>query len=75
MRILRMDTGVHFRIRILSPHRCEVREHAEGWTKQFASVKGALDFVEAFQGAKVQITDECRVPHARKKHFSAIRAE
>jgi len=75
MRTVCMDSGVQFRIRILSPHRCEVCEEPEGWTRQFASVKGALDFVENFRDAKIQISNESPMLSARKKHFRGLRSE
>jgi hypothetical protein len=44
-----------FLIHIVSPTRCQLKSENEGWSKEFLSAKGALDFLEAVAGAQVTV--------------------
>jgi hypothetical protein len=54
-----------FEIVIRSACRCELRSRDHGWSHQFESVKGALDFLEGLEDARVTITHETG-PHAMR---------
>jgi hypothetical protein len=48
----------HFQIRIISPICCELRNEGDGWTRDFHSVKGALDFLGDLSAVVVTLTNE-----------------
>ncbi|MEP6670601.1 MAG: hypothetical protein ABJF10_15685 [Chthoniobacter sp.] len=57
MRTLPVSVPHRFQIRIFSPVRCELRSREGRWSKQFLSVKGALDFVARDEEAQITFTD------------------
>ena len=46
-----------FEICILSQRCCELRSKEAGWSRDFLSVKGALDFLGGMEGVEVTFTE------------------